>query len=335
MPLETGTYISDLVVTNPAHTDPLSQADGHARLIKSTIKATFPNINGAVSSTQTQIDGVVATVNTTGVSKLALGAVENSSGSGLYTSTTGVQLVGGGVGSLSIDNAGNAGVPGIFTVSGATNIVGSATVGGNLTVTGKINGPGSVPIGGMIMWLDDNLPTDGNWCWANGGTLSRTGNGAALYVEWSRNSGNPLRYGAGDGSTTFNVINMQEVVPVGKSTMGGGVSPGLLNSIGSAKSTLGGIFGADTVTLDGTMIPSHNHPINISDTRTWTIPFVSTGVQSNATVVNSSNFYMQGGTQGVSVASGSISGSSSNTGGGLAHNNVGPRIAVNFIIRIA
>ena len=44
MALETGTYIDSLVVTNPAATDALSQADEHLRLLKSTIKATFPNV---------------------------------------------------------------------------------------------------------------------------------------------------------------------------------------------------------------------------------------------------------------------------------------------------
>lgn len=42
MALETGTYISDLVTTNPAAGDAKSQGDDHIRLIKSTLQATFP-----------------------------------------------------------------------------------------------------------------------------------------------------------------------------------------------------------------------------------------------------------------------------------------------------
>ena len=49
MALETGTYISDLVPANPVGSDPLAFADDHLRLIKSTLKATFPNINGPVT----------------------------------------------------------------------------------------------------------------------------------------------------------------------------------------------------------------------------------------------------------------------------------------------
>ena len=58
MALETGTYISDLVTTNPPNTDGVSQADDHLRLIKSTVKATFPNITGAVTATHTQLNHV-------------------------------------------------------------------------------------------------------------------------------------------------------------------------------------------------------------------------------------------------------------------------------------
>lgn len=56
MPLETGSYISDLVVTNPVATDPVSRADDHMRLIKATIKNTFPNITGPVTVTQDNLN---------------------------------------------------------------------------------------------------------------------------------------------------------------------------------------------------------------------------------------------------------------------------------------
>ena len=56
MALETATYINGLVPTNPLGSDPLADADGHLRLIKSTLKTTFPNITGAVTSTQAQLN---------------------------------------------------------------------------------------------------------------------------------------------------------------------------------------------------------------------------------------------------------------------------------------
>lgn len=65
MGLETATYIDGLVVTNPTATDPKSQGDDHLRLVKSTIKNTFPNVSGAVTPTHTElnfVDGVTSAI---------------------------------------------------------------------------------------------------------------------------------------------------------------------------------------------------------------------------------------------------------------------------------
>lgn len=67
MALETGTYISDLNAINPANTDGVTQADDHLRLLKSTIKATFPAVTGAVLPTHTElnyVDGVTSAIQT-------------------------------------------------------------------------------------------------------------------------------------------------------------------------------------------------------------------------------------------------------------------------------
>ena len=69
MALETSTYINGLVATNPAATDPIAQSDDHIRLLKSTIKASFPSITGAVNATHTELntvaDGSTAATSTT------------------------------------------------------------------------------------------------------------------------------------------------------------------------------------------------------------------------------------------------------------------------------
>lgn len=65
MSLEITTYINGLDVTNPTATDPKSQGDDHIRLLKSTLKATFPNVAGAVSASHTELSlmaGVTGTV---------------------------------------------------------------------------------------------------------------------------------------------------------------------------------------------------------------------------------------------------------------------------------
>tara|TARA_R110000737_G_scaffold212787_1_gene230054 strand:+ start:693 stop:1196 length:504 start_codon:yes stop_codon:yes gene_type:complete len=58
MGLETGTYLDALVPTNPASTDGLAQADDHIRLIKTTLKNTFPNVTGAVTASHTELNAL-------------------------------------------------------------------------------------------------------------------------------------------------------------------------------------------------------------------------------------------------------------------------------------
>lgn len=58
MPLEAATYISDLVSTNPAVADASNQGDDHIRLVKAVVKATFPNVNGAVTMTPAQLNSI-------------------------------------------------------------------------------------------------------------------------------------------------------------------------------------------------------------------------------------------------------------------------------------
>ena len=82
MGLETGTYIDSLNSSNPTATDAVSEGDDHLRLIKSTVKATFPNLSNAVTSTHTELnllDGVTAnTTELNFVDVATLGTVEAS-----------------------------------------------------------------------------------------------------------------------------------------------------------------------------------------------------------------------------------------------------------------
>lgn len=64
MALESATYVDGLNSSNPAATDGLSQADDHLRLLKSTIKNTFPNLSAAVDATAAELnilDGATVT----------------------------------------------------------------------------------------------------------------------------------------------------------------------------------------------------------------------------------------------------------------------------------
>jgi hypothetical protein len=56
MALESATYINQLNALNPDGTDLVSTADDHLRLIKSTLKNTFPNVTGPVTLTQNTLN---------------------------------------------------------------------------------------------------------------------------------------------------------------------------------------------------------------------------------------------------------------------------------------
>jgi hypothetical protein len=49
MALESATYISGLVTTNPTGSDSISQGDDHIRLIKTVLKNTFPNVASVIA----------------------------------------------------------------------------------------------------------------------------------------------------------------------------------------------------------------------------------------------------------------------------------------------
>ena len=66
MGLETASYISQLVATNPLATDPISQGDDHLRLIKSVLQTQFSGLSGTTAVTASGaemnlLDGVTAT----------------------------------------------------------------------------------------------------------------------------------------------------------------------------------------------------------------------------------------------------------------------------------
>ena len=67
MAVESATYISDLTPANPAAGGNVSEGDDHLRLLKTVLKATFPNVSAAVNATASEINynvGVTSLVQT-------------------------------------------------------------------------------------------------------------------------------------------------------------------------------------------------------------------------------------------------------------------------------
>ena len=95
MGLETGTYISDLNSSNPVAGDPVNEGDDHLRLIKTTVKASFPSVSGAVSSTHTELnllDGVTA--NTTELNYVDVTTLGTAQASKAVTADANIDVTG-------------------------------------------------------------------------------------------------------------------------------------------------------------------------------------------------------------------------------------------------
>jgi len=85
MALEAANYIDGLVATNPPGSDQASTADDHLRLLKSVLKNTFPNINGAVNATPAQLNGLFSLANSRAM-------VSNASGVPTTSAVTSTEL---------------------------------------------------------------------------------------------------------------------------------------------------------------------------------------------------------------------------------------------------
>lgn len=119
-------------------------------------------------------------------------------------------------------------------------------------------------------------------------------------------------FGAGDGSTTFNVPDRRGRVEAGRDDMGG-TAAGRLTSAGSGinGTVLGAAGGAQTHTLTTGQMPAHTHGIRS--------PAGGAGSGAFAVAADAS-------TSSTSLTTGS-------TGSGSAHNNTQPTLVSNVIIK--
>jgi len=119
--------------------------------------------------------------------------------------------------------------------------------GGNLT------GIEGIPTATIVPWSSASVPSGFLEC--NGAAVSRT-TYADLFAIIS------TTYGAGDGSSTFNVPDLQDNVAVGKSNNKSLASTGGANTVTSTGNVGGSTANA---TLSTAQLASHSHPINPLD----------------------------------------------------------------------
>jgi RHS repeat-associated protein len=92
----------------------------------------------------------------------------------------------------------------------------------------------SIPVGAVLPYAGSDLSLPAGWAFADGSAVSRTTYSALLTAIG-------VAYGAGDGSTTFNLPNLQGRLPLGKASAGTG------STLGSSGGSLN--MGGGTISL--------------------------------------------------------------------------------------
>lgn len=131
MALESSTYINGLVASNPTSSDNIGDGDNHIRLLKSTIKLTFPNLTGAVTGTHTDINSAVSLANA-GTNENTASTLVKRDGSGNFAAGTITAALTG-------DVTGNAATSSKWatarTITLAGDLSGSASIIGDANVS--------------------------------------------------------------------------------------------------------------------------------------------------------------------------------------------------------
>lgn len=153
---------------------------------------------------------------------------------------------------------------------------------------------GEVPAGSIFAFTGASAPT--GYLLADGAAVSRS-TYATLFALFG------TTYGAGDGSTTFNMPNLKGRIPVG------------IDSGQTEFDTRGETGGAKTHTLTSGEMPAHTH---------------GPGSGSFFVTYNSPSGSALTWAAGTGVSTPSTTGS---TGGGGAHNNLQPYMALHYIIK--
>jgi microcystin-dependent protein len=159
------------------------------------------------------------------------------------------------------------------------------------------------PVGEIKIWPTATAPSKFLLC--AGQAISRTGYSALFAVIGTT-------FGAGDGTTTFNVPDLRGRFPLGLDNMGGTSAN---RETDAAADTIGGSGGAETVTLTAAQLPAHLHPIRQGSAS-------SGGANIGASILRDRSAV---GTDVTDIIQ-------NNTGGGGAHANIPPYLAINFII---
>lgn len=182
--------------------------------------------------------------------------------------------------------------------------------------------PFSIPVGALMPYTGATVPNS-NFVLPAGQCISRTT--YATYFSLVSTT-----FGACDGVTTFAVPDMRGRTIAAIDNLGGSAANRLTSTtITPDGNTIGAVGGAQSVTLDVTMIPSHTHTASVTDpSHNHTYQGLSGGGGvASGSGLTAGNLNSGTSTTGVTV-------SNSNTGGGLPHLNVQPTMVLTYLLRI-
>lgn len=198
---------------------------------------------------------------------------------------------------------------------------------------GFYGNPYNVPLGGILIHTAAAAPNS-SFVLPYGQAISRATYSAYFALV---NTG----YGAGDGSSTFNVPDLRGRVVPGADNMGGSAASRLTSASNMGTGLLGQVGGAETHTLTTAQLASHSHANTLTD------PGHTHGAtqQNSATTMSSGgggSGYAGGSNNPIAVTSGfainsaatGITITNTSAGSGSAHNNMQPSICLNYILRI-
>lgn len=290
MALETATYISQLVTTNPAHTDGLNQADSHLRLLKTVLQATLPNITGAVTASHTDLNtttGMAATVALLGTNRIR---------NDIAQTATGPLTVTNAVSASSIQQGGNALIPaGIIAMWAGltTNVPAGWHLCDGTTGTPNL-------IGMFIVGAGPGGPSVAQVGGTNVQTLTVSTAGAHAHNGFVSQAGSHGHPGSGTdaqgahshtGNTGAFALTINEMP-----THGHGVgTQAIIGSAGGNSMGVGGSFGSVVHVLEGNgaahshSISSdgiHGHNLNISNASDHTHAIGSDGAHNHTVSVD-------------------------------------------------